>query len=242
MTGVTRRKLMGGAAAAGAVLGVGSLVPAAIAQDSLAIPAGPMRLSRRIERGLRDGQSIVIDRSWQVEFRHQGRGVAIHGEQIAVKVDAPEELAAIAKIEESRVTSAMWPILLSDSGLILAAGEHSRQEDVAAAVREAEAILARRKPDAATMARHTDYLTHMQQASQALMDQLPPDLFFPAGVERQTIRPINLPDGLVGEFVLVYSSHKAPGCQWLSHATRTIVTRIGADERHSRDAWQMTEV
>lgn len=210
--------------------------------SQLSIPDGPMRLTRRLERGLRGGASIVVVRDWSVSFRRQGRGIAIVGSQLSASVDAPEKLAPIAKIEETRSTAGMWPILLAGDGRIVAAGKHTEDVDVAAAVREAEAMFARRKSSENVTAERAFYLAQLQQASHALIDQLPADLFFPTGGRWETVQPVELPNGLVGEFELVYTSQRAPGSSWLAFASRRVVTRVGGDQRRSLDEWRLEPI
>lgn len=242
MAHFSRRMMLAISGASSISLGLGSGVKGALAQSGLAIPGGPMHLSRRLERGLGDGARIVVDRSWQVEFARHGRGIAIRGEQISAKVDAPAKLAAIAEIEETRSTADMWPILLSEEGLIVATGDYTRKEDVAAAVRSARSILADREQGAEALALHETYLAQLQKAGQTLLDQLPPDLFYPAGDARQTVEPVALPGGVTGEFALFYSSEKSLAGGWLAKASRKIVTRIGDDKRTSVDEWMMAAI
>lgn len=201
-----------------------------------------MRLARRLERRLRNGASILVERSWQVEFARQGRGVAVSGVQLSANVQAPARLAELAELEQSRSTAQMWPILLSGEGRIIAAGEYIRDEDLTAAIRQAEAIIAARNQGLAVEARLDEFLGQMQRAGTSLLEQLPPDLFYPAEGEHEIARPVILPEGLKGEFVMTYVAHKAMGRQWLGRAERRIATRIGDDERRSSEIWELSEL
>lgn len=201
-----------------------------------------MRLTRRLERGLKDGASIVVTRGWQVDFARQGRGASITGRQISVTVDAPEKLAPLARIEEARSTDDMWPILLSETGRIVAAGEYTREEDFAAAVNAAEAMIAQRPSSEETKAQQRQYLAQLHRSGGSLLDNLPADLFFPESEQRETRRPVDLPGGLKGEFVMSFSAKRAENRQWLAEAERSIVTRIGEDERRSSDQWTLAEI
>nr|WP_298931821.1 hypothetical protein [uncultured Erythrobacter sp.] len=239
MSGITRRKFGLGLGVAGCA-GLSGLPVSAM--EPIAIPAGPMRLSRRITRHLGDGKAIIVHREWQVAFAAQGRGITVSGSQLMAKVDAPEQLAPIAKIEQERSTDGMWPILLSSNGHIVAAGDHALESDISAAAQTAQEMLAGTAQPASRQARHKHYLAQMQQASAALIDQLPADLFFPAGRDQQLVRAIDLPEGMKGEFELIYTAKSAPGGAWLSKATRRITTRIGGDARTAQEDWVLAEI
>lgn len=238
MVGVTRRGVLAGMGVPALALVGGRHV---LARAEIALPEGPMRLTRRLERGLRDGASIVVVRSWRVDFARQGRGVSIIGQQLSALVDAPKKLAPLARIEETRSTDDMWPILLSGDGRIVAAGEYTREEDIAAAVSEAEAMIAARPSSADIKKQQRQYLAQLHRSGGSLLDTLPPDLFFPAIEQRETRRPVELPAGLKGEFVMSFTAKKAVDRQWLAEAERSITTRIGDDERRSSDRWTLTD-
>lgn len=104
------------------VISTGVALPVAAAVQ-LEIPHGPMLLGRKIERDLRDGAKIIVMREWQIEFSHSERGIEIGGSQISAKVKAPEQLREIARIEEERSTDGMFPIILTETGLIDRVGE-----------------------------------------------------------------------------------------------------------------------
>ena len=223
----------------GFAAGVGlSVTPGTLrAHQRIAIPTGPMRLTRRIERSLSGGAALTVERSWQVDFAQQGQGVRIVGQQLDARVDAPPSLAPLARIEESRSTDEMWPILLSDTGLILAAGNSLQQEDVNAAVRAAEQMIAARDIPASLKAAQLEYLPRLQQAGASLLETLPADLFYPKLGPQQTARAIDLPDGLTGEFVVSYDARACDAGGWLERAVRRVVTRIGDSERHALEEW-----
>ena len=201
-----------------------------------------MRLTRRIERQLRDGKVLTVTRSWEVRFSSQGRGITLMGQQTGASVDAPAELAPLAEIERDRSTDGMWPILLSETGLIVAAGNYTREEDLALAVRRAEAMIARRGDGADARARHGRYLAEMSNASASLFDQLPPDLFFPSGKPHQMVRQVSLPSGETGEFSVTFEAEADPAKGWLNEAKRIIVTRLGESERRASEIWSMDAI
>ncbi len=239
--GITRRRVLGGAMA-GTLAGVAAYASPLLAAQPLNIPRGPMRLVRRLERGMHDGAVITVERAWQVTFSAQGTGIAINGEQIAASVDAPEALAALARLEQSRSTSDMFPILLAGDGSIAATGAYANAGDVAEAIRLAEAQIAQRPIPAAAKAQQLQYLAQLQRTAGSLLKQMPRDLFYPASEPSRAIREVNLPNGLVGEFEVVYEARKRPVHGWLDLAVRRVVTRIGQSQRQSREVWSMSEI
>lgn len=198
-----------------------------------------MRLSRILTRDLRGSASLRVFREWQIAFADQGRGIAITGRQVSARVEAPPPLGQLAKIEESRDTSAMFPVLLSDSGMIVAAGASTREEDLNFAVRKAQAMIASAPMPENEKARHQLYLAQLQRSGASLLDQMPPDLFFPDERDVKSIQEISLPGDLIGEFELTYNAFTKPGAAWLLRAMREVVTRIGSDERRSIEEWTM---
>ncbi len=222
----------------------GMLVPHAplLGANGVLHPPGPMLLSRIIERELSDGEVLSIRRTWQVGFSSQGRGIAVTGKQLDASVDAPAKLGALARLEQQRDTHTMWPILLSEDGVILAAGEYASEEDVNSAVQVAKAMIAQRARSGQTKARDMNYISELQRASSSLLDQLPPDLFFPQIGDQSFVKPVALPEGIEGEFSLHYSAETAEGAQWMANARRKIVTRIGDTSRASSDTWKMAEL
>lgn len=234
MTVLSRRSVVLGALACG-VLG---RVPA-YAAGLLSLPVGAMALSRRIERGLSDGASIVVQRTWQIQFSQQGSGAAITGHQTGAKVTAPTALAPLAQIEEARSTDAMFPILLLSSGKLAAAGDYVLEQDLAQAAREAERVIASRKAGADAKAEQLQYLAFLQRRAGKLIERLPDDLFYPANPIVEVAKPIDLGDGQVGEFELTYEAKCAPGEAWLAQSERRIITRLGDTRQLSREVWTM---
>lgn len=238
--GITRRRVLSGTAS-GALAGMAVLATPLWAAQPIQIPKGPMRLVRRLERGLRGGAIITVERVWRVAFAQQGSGVAIAGEQIDASVDAPAKLAPLARIERTRSTADMFPILLTAEGMIAAVGQYTRETDVDEAVRLAEAEIANRRLPAEAKKEQMLYLAQLQRTASSFLKQLPRDLFFPASEPTRTVRKVNLPNGLLGEFEVAYEARTAPRHGWLDLAVRRVVTRIGESVRHSREVWSMSE-
>ncbi len=242
MKSPTRRGFVGGALGIGCLIGAGFGASVASAQARVAFPVRPMRLSRRLERSLRDGANIVVRRSWQIDFAAQGQGIGITGVQLEAQVDAPASLAPLAEIEQSRSTADMWPMLLSGEGRILAAGIETREEDMAAALREAERIIAQRPLPATERETQRQYLAELGRAGSSILDTMPADLFFPAGEPFRSRRIVDLPSGLTGQFEVTYEAHCAPTQNWLERAERHVVTQVGQSQQTANEIWEMAEL
>ena len=227
------------------LLALGALVfgrtalPARAAAESVPLPGSDCLLSRKLVRGLRDGNAITVARNWRITFTRQSRGIAISGEQVSVTVEAPEKLAPITKIEKERSTAGLFPILLEPGGMIVAAGKNTTQSSFKAAVSAAEAMLAKLGggKDAATT--HARYLAELQLAGTSLLDVMPGDLFYPSTKSIRDVRRIALPDGGSGEFEVSWEAKAKPGSGLLETARREVITRIAASERRSSEEWAL---
>lgn len=239
----TRRRLLAGLMAAGTA---GSLaLPAMLraASAPLRLPAGPMRLERELVRELGGGAAITVRRGWEVRFERQARGIIISGSQISVSVDAPPSLADLARIEERRETQAMFPIMLSEAGLVLAAGGSAAASgDMAPALRAAEQMIAKRPQSEERRDNLRRYLAEIHRAGSGQFDSLPADLFYPTGTPLRRIEAVALPGGLAGEFELVWDARAVPGEGWLATGERLVITRIEGLERRSREGWTLAPV
>lgn len=242
MAGSTRRRLLTGLIGAGLAGGAALLCvrPLRAASAPLRLPEGPMLLERTLVRELGPGVAITVRRWWEVGFARQARGIVVTGTQVAASVDAPPHLAELARIEQQRGTQGMFPILLSESGLIVSHGAApTAPADIAAALREAEPMIARlpRAQSAGEAMRR--YLAELHRAGAGEFDTMPADLFFPSGTPLRRVETVTLPDGLAGAFELVWQARAVPEGGWLDEGEREIVTRIEGFERRSREGWRL---
>lgn len=225
--------------ALGSILAVMAVAGTPLRALGITAPDQTMRLNRRLVRGLSDGEQIVVEREWLVDFASRGSGFAISGRQVSVRVDAPPKIAAIAAVERERSTDTMFPILLDANGLITAIGKTESAHDVAAAVAAAQDIIARSARSAPAHEQARFYLSQIQQAGSGFLDQFPRDLFFPRSPAMRETRLVNLPDGSQGEFEMIYSADADPFTGWMVHSERRIITRLAGSERHAWEHWSM---
>ena len=238
----TRRAVLAvllGAGAAGGLRTLAGPLQAAPAMP-LRLPDAPLRLERVLQRGIGEDAAITVRRSWQVQCERQGRGIVLTGQQISAEVNAPPHLDALAQIERERDASAMFPLMLSDDGLILTPGNASAPADMlAAALTAAEALIARQPVPPDERERYRLYLAQVHQAGANLLDALPPDLFFPSGPVVERTRPVTLPGGLIGHFTLRYSSEPQADAPWLKRAERRVTTQVEGLTRTASEVWTL---
>lgn len=216
--------------------------PLAEPQGLLRLPGQALRLTRVLERGQGTGgtAAITVRRWWDVTFQRQGRGTVVSGRQTGATVDAPPFLAELARIEQQRDASGMFPLMLSENGAILTAPMAPGESDtVAAALRAAEGVIARQPvpPDERTRARF--YLAEVHRAGSGLLDALPGDLLYPAGIPVERSEVVALPDGLTGRFVLSYKAVPQPDAPWLARAERRVITSVGGIDRQASEVWTL---
>lgn len=243
MDALKRRQALSGLAActASAVL-----LPALSATplQPRAIPQTPMQLTRRIVRALRDGQSIQVEREWTIEFASTSAGIEITGEQTAVQVAAPQELAALAAMEQGRREESFLPLILDERGLIRSnsAAAPYESEALDQAVVHIENLLSTSQLSSERKGAAREYIALIQKAAQPLISTMPTDLFYPAEQEQKGSRSIQLPDGQSGEFEWSYLTSVDPQTGWLKSAERIFTTRIGEASRTSEEYWSMARL
>ncbi len=237
---IARRQALRNVSAAFGVISFGGLASAAAAKEDAGHAIGHRLLSRTIERSLKDSKRLIVSRSWSVSFEASGQGTVIRGSQRSVDVDAPARLAPLARIERGRSTDGMFPILLSDEGLIVAAGESHSATDMRKALSTAKDLLG---TDSMTKSEERNVeatLRQIGQASNRLIETLPADLFFPRQPVVETRRPLALSNGTSGEFVMRYETTRNPATGLMVRAERVITTVLGGEKRASRELWTLS--
>jgi hypothetical protein len=219
------------------------LTPARAAPDTpLLLPDHPLHLTRVLQRGLdeRGAAAITVRRWWEVAFERQGRGIVVSGRQVGADVAAPPALAELARIEQQRDASSLFPLMMSEQGLIISSPTAPEpSEAIDAALRAAESLIARQALPASEQARLSHYLGEVQRAGTGLLDALPGDLLFPASAPVEHTQAVTLPDGLTGRFTLSYRGEPQPDAPWLARAERRVVTVIGTTERRAAEVWTL---
>ena len=205
----------------------------------LVYPSTPMRFTHRLEKSLRNGETIMAERAWKIEFKPHGRGVQIRGVQVSALIAGPEKLERMKVFERERSTASMWPITLSEQGRMVDSGDFKSAEDVRRTMEIAIEMLEERGDSPEQMEVHRRNLATIAMASEKLTDLFPEDLFYPSGQELRSNSPLDVSEDQVGTYELIYTSEIASDGPWLKTAMRNIVTKIGDNEQWSRDDWTM---
>jgi hypothetical protein len=217
--------------------------PAKAAADSpLPLPDRPLHLTRLLQRGLDESglAAIAVRRWWEIGFERQGRGIVVSGRQVGAEVSAPPALAEIARIEQARDGSDLFPLMLSDRGVILSTPSPSDADAaVSEALRAAERLIARQRLAATDKARLRHYLSALQRAGAGLLDALPGDLLFPDSAPVEYSETVALPEGLTGRLTLSYRAQPQPDMPWLAQAERRVTTVIGSSEQRAAETWTL---
>lgn len=242
MKSVSRRRLLGYSTLLGVGIGAGlpglSLLGSRPAHANTLLPLGNWLLSRLIERQLSDGNFISIARSWGVQFRASATGYEAIGNQLSVEVKAPVRLAELARLEEQRVSNFL-PIAMNSRGMIYSVGDAETDEDLAKAVVLAKQIMAQAGASDAKQDQARQFMSQLQGAAQPVLENLPPDLFFPSGKKVEKTEAVPLPDGTYGQFRLEYLGTPQADTSLLDTAQRIITTTIGQSSRISRETWSL---
>lgn len=223
------------------LVGLLSLLPVAtiLPRAALAAPPAPafapgdapLRLIRRVERELRDGALLVVERAWSVRFLPQGSGYRLEGRQADVTVDAPAELAFLADMERSRVEHGMFPLLLSQGGEIMGQSAAPADEALGHAIEAVRGKLARQFGEGDERAAAERFLTQLQRAGEQALAGWPAILFAPGTIDHAEQREVPLPDGRIGEVVIRTLATSDSETGLMQRFERRVETRIGSSAR-----------
>lgn len=219
------------------VLGALSLLPAATMLLRPAIAASvapafapgdaPFRLLRRVERELRDGARLVVERAWSIRFFPQGQGYRLEGKQTDVSVDAPAALAFLADMERGRLEEDMFPLQLGASGEIMGQTTAPDNETLAHAIEAVREKLAKQFDRADDRAAAERFLTQLQRAGEQALAGWPAMLFAPGTLDHEEERAVPLPGGRTGEVTVRTLATSDPMTGLMKQFERRIETRLG---------------
>lgn len=207
-----------------------ALLPALLAPDG-----APLVLTRTLTRLLPDGRTIVVRRSYALRVTTEAAGaIVLDGRQIAVTVEAPPLLAALARLERARVDDGLFPIRLDPHGRIVS-DRRTPPGDAAGARQETLALLGTADLAAADRAEAERAIERL--ASGATSDW-PADLFAADASDSRSERRVALPDGSFGTVTLEVR-RPAPSADRLLDVERIVTTRLGGSERVVRESWTL---
>jgi len=202
-------------------------------------PAAPMLYTRRLQRELNDGKLFVVTRSFAIRFEPADDGYRVTGEQVAVEVDAPPQLARFVEMERRRVEQGLFPLHLTKAGQIVGLKDVEQAPELDNAIAQVLTTIAEVvKPaeDAEQLAR---FARAIHENALLLLTTLPPDLFAPERAEHQESRTLNLPDGSEGVVTASYHMARAPATGLLTQAQREIVTEVAGHHKRTVESWTL---
>jgi hypothetical protein len=235
-----RRTLLRGAMAAALAPVLASRAGAvAAARGRFAPPAGPMTFTRRLERGLPDGNKLVVERGFAVSFAPAPGGWTLAGAQAVVTVDAPAWVASLAALERQRVETGLFPLALDRTGLIVDGPDPRRAVELDRAVAIVRGVIDQASLAADERAELEAFVRAVHDAGAKLASQLPGDLFAPRVGATRAERELTLPGGGAGTIAVSFTAVTDPATGLMRHARREIVTMIAADRRVTREDWTL---
>jgi hypothetical protein len=193
-------------------------------------------LSRTVAHAMADGAEISVTRTYRVRPTPAPDGWLVEGDSIAVEVDAPPQLAALAEMERRRDDSGTFPMRLDRDGM-LAPLPAARPTDSETARQAGDLIAARigesdasddQKLAATAMARA------LVAAGQGKRIAWPVDLFRPIAAER--IETLEIEGGTV-TIALTAQADLQSGL--MQRFERRVTTQISGSERVVREHWEL---
>ena len=239
MTGMDRRSAIARLGVLALVTTYGGRAPSAFAGEPVLFkpPGGVALLERRVVRGLSDGAAITVSRRWEVSFTPLGRGFRMQGKQIGVEVDAPEKLAALAKVESERVEAGFLPLSLSADGLIVESPERTSAESVEKAALLASQMISASRLSNGERDSAKAFLRQLHSNVRQSISQLPRDLFLPQQLSYSEVQSFAVPGGGEGELSIAFEADLAPSRQCLARAERSVSTSLGDILQRSSESW-----
>ena len=207
--------------------------------SAFAPPDTPMLYVRRLERVFPDGARFSVARSFEVRFEHWGGGFRVEGRQVGVEVEAPEALAAFARLEREREERGLFPLLLDGNGAIAEGAGTPFATRLDAAVRESLSRIEARAQGAEARAELVRFVQAFHQSAGRLVTELPYDLFAPPAGPRVESRQVALPDGESGEVTVTFTAARDPATGLMREAVREVVTALQGDRRRTLETWHL---
>ena len=203
-------------------------------------PPSPMLLTRELRRSLSDGKEVISRRSYAVRFTPEaGGGYRVDGRLVAVDVEVPSHLEALAAVERARGDEGLFPIHLTARGLI------TEQQTVA--VRGTpqtrnlvDTMIAKSPLPPGQRGSVKGFVATLLAHPELAGGHWPAELFHPMTGSRREVRDYALADGSpAATTVLIDVQGDGPG-GLLQHCHRTIVTEAGGTAQRSEEIWTLT--
>lgn len=201
--------------------------------SAIAPPSGDMIYRRTIVRTLAGGIGLTATRDFRVRFSAREAGYLVDGAQVASRVEAPVNLAALARLEEQRVEQGVFPLVLDHSGRIVDGRAVPGDLNVTRALDDV------RQRFAENGAEVSQLLDAISASSASITAYLPLDLFAPRQDEQEQRQEIALPWGQTGEVLVRFAATRSADTGLMRLATRDVVTTLEGEERRSAERWEL---
>ena len=201
-------------------------------------PAGPMLFTRRLMRELPDGAAIIVTRTFEIDFLPMAGGFRVEGRQVAAHVEAPPRLNGLARLEEQRQETGLFPMQLDGAGRIVA-GPGGPPADLGHAVDEAFGWIARNPMRQADHAAAQEFVIGLQTVAARITTALPPDLFTGNPKPLERTQDLTMPDGLPGKISVSYTGTARSGGGLLARAQRIVTTEASGSVLRSVEEWTL---
>ena len=200
-------------------------------------PNGTMTFRRIIERALPGGDAVLRGtRVYDVEFtRLAGGSFKVRGFQTNAQVEAPEHLAALARLEEQRVETGLFPLTLDPNGQITDWPQRMDGPHFARALEQVRTQFVGDESEAGIL------IEALHNVGNQMLAFLPHDLFAPAEMPRTQSQEIELPWGEMGEVATLFEAERDPASGVMRQAYRTVTTKLSGEERQSTESWALFE-
>jgi len=212
---------------AGPVLATGGELAAIIP------PTAPMIYRRMILRELPGGVAVKATRDFAVRFAAADNGFLLSGSQVRAEVQAPAALAAVARLEEQRVESGVFPLSLDRHGRIV--DGRIRQPDAAVA----QAMVALREHLVQSGPEGRELSATLPADGHLLTATLPTDLFAPHDGVVEQREVIALPWGASGEVQTRFTATRDPATRLMRLAMREVLTTLDGQQRRTLEQWEL---
>ena len=231
-----------------AIAAVGEAVPPAVQQqgpdrsESFTPPPSGAVLTREVRRPLAPGLDLVVRRSFALEVRREGDGFIVNGTQVAVEVDAPPSLAALADLERQRREVLLFPMHLDARGMIRPDGDTTpartaKAEDLGRANQLVSGMVSQSDLSADEGRQVSAFMA--QSVAQGRFSLTPGDLFRPTPGKRSETRAFRMPDGQQGRLTIAIEASAGHSGGPLASTIRTVTTEYAGTERINRESWRI---
>ena len=202
-------------------------------------PQSSLVLTRELRRALSDGKEVVTRRSYEITISPEGDGYRVDGRLIGTEVDVPPALQALAAIERARPDTGLFPFRLDRQGQIVTQSAARDPQAAGAAGQTVGVWLSRSGLSMEERGLAEGFLRQLKSGQAASGAAWPADLFHPHPGERSESREFDLPGGDRGSVVVATRAMARSSDGLLDTVERTVTTRMGADERTTREIWRL---